>query len=485
MPFWPFTRRVKVEPLTPEQLQRRLVDAGHAGRAKLREFCEAYRAPIEANVPALIKAPPDLDPENQAQMNRFIQGLGTAAQCLANELGSPALWNALQGDDPNNPIVHWQQFLAAFPERMQRLEHDALREELLGLCEEIKRFRGPGARQHEAFFYGRLGDVCFHSGRIDEAWSAMQRALEICRSIRDQEGVAAYLGNLAEIARYRGETGEAISLLTELHVQWLQLGATDAALQTTHRIDRLQAGEPLCRIVCRDGDETHELDELRPVAHKRYDFEFVRNRPSLQKAMVLTRMGCEKSHQGESAAALELFQTASDIDPFDPDPHYQAGVVLLELGAFGAAKASFTEADRLAPAWFRSRTDAWIAGQIESGELPAEVWTVLRSLEDGGLPKPEVELLARKSLDRFADFAPLWLLLGDCLRDRKATPEAQEAYRQGIACAQESDVESRLLAALAGILPVEDPERQILVDRALNMPGSLIAQAVACMVKIT
>lgn len=41
------------------------------------------------------------------------------------------------------------------------------------------------------------------------------------------------------------------------------------------------------------------------------------------------------------------------------------------------------------------------------------------------------------------------------------------------------DLESRLLCALAGRLPVDEPERRELVARAVNLNGSLVALATA------
>ncbi len=44
--------------------------------------------------------------------------------------------------------------------------------------------------------------------------------------------------------------------------------------------------------------------------------------------------------------------------PHDPDPPYQSGMRLLELGAYTKARESFEEVERVAPGWFRSRTVA-------------------------------------------------------------------------------------------------------------------------------
>lgn len=51
MPFWPFVRPIRVEPLTPEQLQTRLVDAAYAGNRYLKRFCRAYRDQVVRREP--------------------------------------------------------------------------------------------------------------------------------------------------------------------------------------------------------------------------------------------------------------------------------------------------------------------------------------------------------------------------------------------------------------------------------------------------
>jgi tetratricopeptide (TPR) repeat protein len=484
MPFWPFRRAIKVEPLAPEELQARLVEAARSGRGTLRRFCRAYRDQIEANVETLRKAPPDFR-ANPAAVDRFVQSLAAAAQCLASEFQAPGLWNALTGTPADNPILRWQAYLDALPDRLRRLEHDALREELPPLIEETKRFEGTGSRKYEAFFNARLAEVCFHSGRASEAVVANRRALELCREQGEQQGVTAYLTNAVELGRYVGDAAAAIQAMDELHAELSRQGRAAEAAAAAKRLALLSRGEPPCRIVCRSGDQVVELDELKPKVNTHYAFEFVRNRQQVQLAVALTKQGSEKASAGQLADAIELFERASEVDPYDPDPCYQRGVALLDLGAYAAARESFEEVDRLAPGWFRCRTDAWLAGKLESGELPAEVHEILRALEDSGMPPKEVEAAARFAVERHPEFAPFWLILGDRLRDRRKEADAKHAYRQGLACAQEPDVESRLLTALAGILRADDHEQPVLIRRALGLRGSLVALAAARILNIS
>ena len=50
----------------------------------------------------------------------------------------------------------------------------------------------------------------------------------------------------------------------------------------------------------------------------------------------------------ELAEALERYQEASEVDPYDPDPVYQSGMCLLEMGAYAKSREAFEEGDRLA-----------------------------------------------------------------------------------------------------------------------------------------
>jgi tetratricopeptide (TPR) repeat protein len=478
--FWPFSRRIKVESLTPEQLRTRLVEAAYSGRSNLRRFCQAYKDQIEANIPSLQKGPPGIA-ERPAEMNHYVQGLGQAAQCLAQECNSPALWNALVGDAESNPLTRWQNFLDAIPERMQRREYNQISKELREYIEEVQSFTGDDARRYEAFFNGRLGDVLFRSGHADEAEPAMRRALSLCREINDRLGIAVYLSNFAEMAKYRGDIRQAVDWLSQFREELQHQGRTSEVPAVDGQLARLQAGEPLCRVMCRDGDQLIELDDLQPVQNKSYKFEFVRNRPSLLLCQQLTREGNEKAAAGELAAALELYQQAAEVDPHDPDPHYQSAAVLMDLGAYDQAALAFAEADRLAPAWFHCRSGRWLAEQTASGQFSSEVWSLLRGLEVGGLPRDIRTNVARQATQLHPDFGGFWLILGDCLREQKE--EAERAYLRGLQCADEPDIRSRLLSALIG-LQTDGPRcDQWLADLA-ELDGNLVAKAIARFVAV-
>ena len=173
-----------------------------------------------------------------------------------------------------------------------------------------------------------------------------------------------------------------------------------------------------------------------------------------------------------------------DVDPHDPDPVYQSGICLLELGAYGQARAAFEQVERLAPGWFRCRNDQWLAQSLETGNVIDEEFRVLRVLDDGGLEASQAFEVARQAIERFPDFAPLHLIMGDLQRDRGESEEAIASYRIGLELVEEPDLESRLLCHLAGTLPQESAERMELVERAVNLEGSLVAQAMAKLIRL-
>jgi tetratricopeptide (TPR) repeat protein len=184
---------------------------------------------------------------------------------------------------------------------------------------------------------------------------------------------------------------------------------------------------------------------------------------------------------GNLADALEKFHQATEIDRHDPDPVYQSGVCLLEMGAYGKAREAFEEVERIAPAWFRCRSDRWLAASLEDGTVTDEEFRVLRVLEDGGLPQAEAIEIAKHAVKRYASFAPLYLILGDLHRNQDDNARAGACYRKGLELVTEPDLESRLLCAAASPLPKESTERAELVRRALSLKGNLVARSTAAL----
>jgi tetratricopeptide (TPR) repeat protein len=416
---------------------------------------------------------PDGIPQDDGSIDRHVQRLIAVAQCLANECSAPELWNKLSGVSDDNPFVQCNHWFNELPDRMQRLEYEALIAEAQTLIERAKTLRGSAARQEEAILFGRLGELLFHSGRVSDSLDSFQTAHQLCVGVNDVEGQISYLNNLLEAHRYLDD-GRAIATARELLDVKQRNGLPTGDVEKWIKL--LNKGEPLCRVTCvRDGDEV-ELDEITNIGAGRYQFQFRRNRLSLRKVTMLTAKGNELASAGKYSDALEKYHEASEIDPYDPDPVYQSGMCLLELGAYGKGREAFEAVERLAPGWFRCRSDRWVAEGLENGTISEEEFRLLRILDDGGLTPAQAKSLVKQAVDRFPEFAPLYLFLGDYSRDER---DAMAAYRQGLELVDEPDLESRLLCALAGRISPEAPERRQLVKRATSLKGSLVAMATA------
>lgn len=475
MMFWLFKKK-PVEPIDPVSLRQRLIDAAATGSPKtLKSICKQFQKQIAENLDLIQKIPDGL-PQDDESMNRYGQCLVAIAQCLATDCNSPELWNRMTGVSQENPITQLERWYGELPARMERLEFDMLIEEAEKLIERSKSFRGGAARKHESYLYGRLGELLFHSGRVADAILPLEAALDLCFQGDDVEGQFVYLNNLLEAHLYLDD-GLAIRT-AEQHLELKKkLGISFEELQS--RLDRLRNGEPLCRVVCvRDGQEL-ELSEFKNIGEGSYQFVFRRNRLPLQMATILTNQGNQLASSGQLSDAMEKYQQASEVDPYDPDPVYQTGTCLLELGAYAKARESFEEVERLAPGWFRCRFDCWIASGLESGEVSDEEYRVLRILEDGNLEADQAIAIVEQALERFPDFAPFYLISGNLRQEHGPQSTAVLEYRRGLAIVSEPDLESRLLCALAVALPPESEERAGLVKRAVELPGSLVAQATA------
>ena len=101
------------------------------------------------------------------------------------------------------------------------------------------------------------------------------------------------------------------------------------------------------------------------------------------KSLVWTREAKAAASAGRYDEALELCAAASKADPYDPDPKYQEGMMLLELERYNDAARAFESTERLAPGWFHNRSWLWIARQLARGKVQHLEFKLLRVLGDG------------------------------------------------------------------------------------------------------
>ena len=112
------------------------------------------------------------------------------------------------------------------------------------------------------------------------------------------------------------------------------------------------------------------------------------------------------------------------------------------------------------------------------GNLGYDTGVAVLLLDDSPLPAEEKIRLAEQILSRAPNLAPAYLLLGKNLAQLGRMQEAQTAYRQGLGCAAEPDVKTRLLVEL-GVLVEELHQRTTLFREAQTLNGNLVAAAQA------
>ena len=400
--------------LSEEQLRERLFEAAARGGddSTLTELCQRYREEIVAAWPGWQTMPEGVrsDPFEELKYGQALRGL---AVFFARQLGDARLLEA--------------------PDRSQQL--------------------------------GLLGEACFMEGQIGAARDATLEALELSRQAGETEGVAAWLGNLYEIDRYRGDGPAASRWAAEFADLCDALDQPQAARRWRRLASVVQA-EPIVRLVADVQGEEYELDELPPGAMR---LLFRRNRLTLRPAQRLVDQGDTLADEGRHADALDRYRQACAADRHDPDPRARAGLALLHLGRYEEAVEAYAEAQRLGPGWYELSSEAWLAAELAAGRLAPEVWMLLKRAERAA---PDEVLRLTEGAHPV-----LSLARGGALEQLGQTEAARESYRAAAEHAGEDNLKTRALLGQALLSP--EPERTRLLQAAAILDGHLLAGAKA------
>jgi tetratricopeptide (TPR) repeat protein len=375
-----------------------------------------------------------------------------------------------------NPLLRWQETLRearVLLDGEQPRQAEALLNKAL---EEARVLRGPGVDLLLPITLQYLGEARFAVGRVTEAVDPLDGALTLFRRGRRPERQQACLRALIEVQRYLGEVGAAADSAQQL-AQLLQLGGDrEQARRTREWAERIRGGEPLCRVVVEMNGQAFEVDDV-PLDAGGARFRFVRNRVTLPAAKALVRRGERLASALQHREALDLFRHAAELDPHDPQARYLEALSLMQLRAYGEAQAAYAATDRLAPGWFHCRADGWLAQQAEAGKFAHETWLTIRALEDVLAPPQTKRAWAVRALETAPQLALLHLLKGRQEAALRFSPEARESFQQGLACAADLDVRTRLLLELGRRTPGEEGIR--LLESAARLGGNLVSSAMA------
>ena len=426
-------------------------------------------------VPAGIRSDP-------AAVGRYGQALMSVAQYFAESLGRREPLDLLTGPDDTNPITKWENAIATVDELIKERRYREAAELTRAVLPELESLAGPSVARMLSTTLARLGTSQFHLGEVEAAKTAVERALILSEQCGDIAGIANNLKELYEIERFLGDSEAAGSCATRLSSLLAEYASPQESETWRRKAERVRQDEPLSRVVVEVAGQRYELDELAtiPAEIEGARFAFERNRESLGSVAALVGEGKQLGSAQQFEAALKIFERAAAIDPADPDPHYQRATTLMHLQRYVEAASTYEHVERLAPGWYHCRSELSLAKHLATGKVNHATFLLLRELEDGSTSREEKIALATEALAQARNVALLHLLLGENLFGIGRREEAKAAFLKGLECADEPDIETRLLFDLAAVTGSKD-EKEELLQRVVAIKGNLVSVAMAAL----
>jgi tetratricopeptide (TPR) repeat protein len=223
-----------------------------------------------------------------------------------------------------------------------------------------------------------------------------------------------------------------------------------------------------------------ELNEVELQPTMKLELHFCRNRPRLLGATKRIEHAKDLAGKHQYDEALDLFREAAKVDPFEPDAHYQSGMVFCEQRLYSQAVDEYELCETLAPGWYFCRSDLWVARRLAMGELPHEVFLGMRFLQDGPPDAKEKMDLATRMRSEARAIPLFGFLHGKLLQEAGRPKEAFQLWSKALQGEVEPDVRTRILVSLAPLEENADRRRQLLQE-ALESNGNLIAAAGAAL----
>lgn len=427
------------------------------------------------------REPEAWDPDD---LERYTHAMAFVANVFAVDFGHPELLAGMAGGDPGQPLLVAQHHVTRIQELLRAGRYAEAEAAAETFAAEAEGWHGSGVAELETMALVSLGRARLDGGSPARAIGPLERAARIKHELGDAEAVSLYTRWLFDAYRYLGDARSAATWL-ERSIEAAEARHEPDVPWLRRELAIVRAGEPLVRMVGVLGDRRYEVDEIRAAlgaageAGARVRFDYARNRPTIAAAERATAEGARLASAGRLQDALALFDTASAIDPFDPSPRYNAGVVLLELGRYADARDAFEATDALAPGWFFCRRYAWLAQALVDGRVDPRVATLLIRTGDDHDPPAERRRLLTPAQELAPDLAWLHLHLAGAYTSEGRQADAEAELRRGLEGVADDDVRAALLVRLAMIRGAGSDERQRLAREAIGLEGCLLDATIA------
>ncbi len=424
------------------------------------ELCRQKRDEIAQEFAAWQSASP------KKSARKYAEGLLAVAQKMA-ELGDDRPLDLLNDGKPSS----WRSGLRQASELMTVLQFAEAVKVLEPFL--VTGYHGSqeGADQYQGTTLGKLGECEFQLGHFDKADAHLRKALALCQSRQDWEGVYANLSNLYELDRYRGKTDLAQSHAVALAGALKSQGKDPA--QANNQARTVQA--PPVRVVAALGGVQMEIEQL-PADAVEVSFYLARNRPTLALATALIAQGRQAAERGDYTCALESFSKSAQIDAYDVEGRDLAALSLLHLKRYSEASQSYKQLERLAPGWSQVRHDSWLAQELAAGRIGHELWLMELEFLQGAPPTLD---RVTQGISQYPQHAPLHFAHGRGLQALGQAAEANTAYQKALAQAGNEDLKSRILLAASQVVPKPELRKQILEHLLTLKLPNLVAAATA------
>ena len=435
-----FTRRRSPGP--PVDLREALIAAVTGNnKGELALLINANGAAIRKAFPEWTTVPAEIRNDPDA-LQRYAQTMFSVATVFERS-GDASLMTQLRG---GNPTARWDADLATAQtliDEMRATEAVTLLKAVLDSVEEVS---GSAVDYYRPRVLGRLGIALVHSGDRREAVKVTREALELCRSLGDEEGVRAYTRNLDTIGTY-------------------QIPANDGTVANVTVAFRDEQGNTLT------------LDELRTVAG-RVKWE-VRGGASVPpEAERLHQEGRAAGAQGDHKAAQSLLTKAAELAPAWPYPVYDRAFTHLLQHDFDAALKDYQRTVELAPGGFFTAEVAVDTLTRESaGEFFSGLYAAFAMLEH--MPGDQRGSIASQLVEKVPSFAPGWNEHADFVTD---LVERLQVIENGLAARPDRQTRGFLMvkrAVTMSFLGDADGALRMLQQLASDSTASLGTRALA------